>query len=132
MDRVKIRYWDSNAKRMTPWEEAYKFMSDLLGAVCIFFSRDGKPDDAKIPMLYTGRSDKTGKEAYDGDIVQLPNENNAKYKIIWDASNSAFWMEDRDGHYYGWLNCMDDQETSIPIEQSVIIGNIYENPNLLK
>lgn len=71
-------------------------------------------------MQYTGLKDKNGKEIYEGDIIAFPTY---KTVIEWSDKHAAYkpWCEYMEGH--------DNIEEGEPIE---VIGNIYENPELLK
>jgi len=77
--------------------------------------------------LYTGRKDKNKQEIYEGDIVELhtPAEGViGRYVVKWDETTAHFYLEgnwriDPDEiweHSQSWLT---------------IIGNIYENPELI-
>jgi len=80
-------------------------------------------------MQYTGLNDKNGKEIYEGDII--------KYKFPYDRRlkhiSPVFYMESQAS--YGVL---DIYKNGIPLytmpanNYFEVIGNIYENPELLE
>nr|DAI15901.1 MAG TPA: YopX protein [Caudoviricetes sp.]DAN43229.1 MAG TPA: YopX protein [Caudoviricetes sp.] len=77
--------------------------------------------DLKI-MQYTGLKDEYGDEIYEGDIVTL---HNSRYKVIFNMEQARFVLRD------------DKFEMEIPFtnnnnERMEIIGNIYENPELME
>jgi len=78
--------------------------------------------DCEKLMQFTGLKDKNGKEIYEGDILENPE--NKKSVIIWTLN--GYFAESQ----------KDDRITSFPlslyfVENKKIIGNIYENPELL-
>lgn len=102
-------------------------------------------------MQYTGLKDKNGREIYEGDIVKCDNFMN-KYDAVvkfgdYKQDNSAgeyvsamctgFYAEATDPDLYTeWdIRVVPEYEetTSLQTYESVeIIGNIYENPELLE
>ena len=113
------------------WHKGKKIMGEVLGIDIlhkeIFFSNEDvdcyeHTDFKDIELMqYTGLKDKNNKEIYEGDIVTL---HNSKYKVIFNTKEARFVLRD------------DEFESEIPFtnnnnERMEIIGNIYENPELL-
>lgn len=70
-------------------------------------------------MQYTGIKDKNGKEIYEGDIVFI--ENGFYYKIVFE--NASFKAK------YGQYPLTINLNEIAPYCE--VVGNIYENPELL-
>ncbi len=146
MNRViKFRAWDKHSKRMRPVSEiswdwralhhirtnTYTFalsgiigyMADESGAdLPLSLDRDPEPI-----MQYTGRTDKNGKEVYEGDILKRPNDD-PNVQVCWNDRGAAFklvegYPEDPEWWYYFDGNNIEEHE---------VIGNIWENPELLE
>ncbi len=75
-------------------------------------------------MQYTGLKDKNGKEIYEGDIVEIYDD---KYKIVYSAPT---FREVGIGNSRNRV--MTGSFVGDIIYHLKIIGNIYENPELLK
>lgn len=95
-----------------------------------FFRLTAKDD--LIWMQYTGLKDINGKEIYEGDVVELDESERGEIVYVadreeipeeyWeDLSDAGFYFKEKDGTYWHILNTM-----------SEVIGNIYENSDLLK
>jgi uncharacterized phage protein (TIGR01671 family) len=82
-------------------------------------------DKIKI-MQYTGLKDKNGKEIYEVDIVLYDRNihkdiDTAKFKVVW--AKDRYVLQEIKHKYY-----IDD----VTWELVEVIGNIYENPELLE
>lgn len=86
-----------------------------------FAINDGFSDWKKIyeVLQYTGLKDKNGKEIYEGDIVKsrMFSGGHLINQIIYNSKECAFTIGE--GTFFGRY-------------KNEIIGNIYENPDLLK
>jgi len=113
MRELKFRAWDKERKQFNTFE-----LDNDAGFYNIFY-RAEKSKYAKKDsdwMQYTNLKDKNGKEIYEGDIIKEIDHN---LTIEW--INNGFWCKGGDGS-----NIMPSEECR------EIIGNIYENPELLE
>ena len=125
-NRFKFRGWFSKYKRM-------HYVGDWYLKIVYF---DDKPwnDPTTFVMQYTGVKDKNGKEIYEGDILfSHANEKPCNYIVK--------WADDR-SEYCGFvLNPVMKNPPRVTFhthnfkiwmaEGFEIIGNIFENPELL-
>lgn len=130
---IKFRAWSENNEAMYE-DEHYNLQDSDNETVFICADRFGYcyrcvsnsygnetierlPEDCKI-MQYTGLKDNNGKEIYEGDIVRWIDEN---FEVQYSESDASFILTDSKSVYM----CYDNSE---PYE---VIGNVYENPELL-
>lgn len=82
-------------------------------------------------MQFTGLKDKNGKEIYEGDTGKSWYDRSLIWEVYWNDDDARFWL--RSGiREYGDMNCSDDLEAGVNWLEFEVIGNIYENPELLK
>jgi len=110
---IKFRAWHRKEKVMLKPDDNYGTTRDL---DCVVYYMQGQPVEL---MQYTGLKDKNGKEIYEGDIVKshhfLPSE------IVF--TEGIFLAEDTPLLY--------DTLSVYPDNKWEVIGNIYENPELI-
>ena len=107
MREIKFRAYSHRAKKMYQWED---LTNEEIG--------DMLRNPQEEIMQYTGLNDKNGKEIYEGDILDIGNNAvveffDGKFHLVYDGGKSE---------------AMEDEFKSYKCE---IIGNIYENKNLL-
>ncbi len=123
--------------RYRAWDIVYKKMLDVdilnWDNGKLDFIGDGityirKPDKIKL-MQSTGLTDKVGREIFEGDILSIEtDEENVKVEVSWDSKHALFAFESKKYNEKGPLAEL-FEDKSYPFK---IIGNIYENPQLLE
>lgn len=126
MREIKFRAWD---KALKSWTN-YSIDDDLLmfydkHAECWETDQEG---ERLILCQYTGLKDNEDREIYEGDIVKAISFARWIGVVKYSDENQAFIFDDLDKKYRGkstvFMNQFDDGFE--------ILGNIYENPELLK
>ena len=121
--KIKFRSWDKILKIMSYNPvNAINFNGQ-------FLLNDGKFHDINktdyILMQYTGVVDKNGKEIYEGDIVKIMQKTETFFdKVIYDNHLCSFRFEGLSDYcdFCDWLREGAEFE---------VVGNIYENPELI-
>jgi uncharacterized phage protein (TIGR01671 family) len=126
MREINFRAWDKKEKEMIDinsleiYDELDKQGFYSVGEVL-------NNEDWEI-MQYTGLKDKNSKGIYEGDIV-ANNVCNAKVVVEWEDE-----IRESDGTKVttGWIPFCTGWANYIGGSHFEVIGNIYENPELLK
>lgn len=145
MRKIKFRAWDETKKLMLTvtdiaWD--YRDGKGLAEIMCInpsgceYDPFEYRPEHVKL-LQFTGLKDCNGVEIYEGDIIhsgdskKLLLKGHRGYVVFEDAS---FTVERRQHkvpyNHDKYLPYLDWPSESF--EQCKIIGNVYENPELLK
>lgn len=86
--------------------------------------------DDWIVMQCTGLKDKNGNLIYEGDVVQMPLLDNKDYAITVVEWSRGGFVSSETGHPI-YLNSVSDDRSPRPHNTWEVIGNIYQNPELL-
>jgi len=131
--------WDKKLKKLISNEEftfsPYFIQADGKVIICDPGNEEHNFEELKdyILMQYTGLKDKNGKEIYEGYLMKFPPgffEYEGIFIIEWNAEKA--WLSainTKDEEEYGEVYEGPDPPEWITGE---VIGNIYENPELLE
>ena len=120
MRTIKFRAWDKKEKFWCGYDVRGYVLVDETNKEQEAFGYF--PKENIILMQYTGLKDKNGKEIYDGDI--LSNIHGKHFLVKWRASKARWYLENDE---YSDFYCNDATTMN-----RKVIGNIMENPELLK
>lgn len=121
---IKFRVWDEN-NMAAPFD----MIAQLTDVIDSYF------DKSAIFMQYTGLKDRHGVEIYEGDVLRL---NNPEGEMFFNGTAFVEWKEwgfrfnpitytqPENEMFYDSTMFWHDQE------DYEVIGNIYENPELLE
>jgi uncharacterized phage protein (TIGR01671 family) len=148
MREIKFRAWFKEEKRMVDWSELSDEWTSYF--VTLLDARSGRnkgdaTDDTL--MQYTGLNDKNGKEIYEGDIVR-GREGTVLGEVRYGQYvKGRSHKHDSETNHSGWfvllknggVKSLEDLEWHIKLTNYApfrgnyleLIGNIYENPELL-
>ena len=111
---IKFRAW---SKEGLFTDDGCPGMIEDITSLCLFYKI--WHDDNFIKMQYTGLKDKNGEEIYEGDLFRWANNN-----CFIEYVAPVLQLTSSDNSWWGNLNCI--------LIGREIIGNIYENPELLE
>lgn len=142
---IKFRVWEKARKRMNHNIHSINFHENIITLLWGGVYTE-KLKNVEL-LMWTGLKDKNGKEIYEGDIVKwntipydmMSSSYEQIFEVKWDEENAGFtpffsYRHDSDeswsGDHYGTLSQQDwaKKEDYLQFE---VIGNIFENPDLI-
>lgn len=87
---------------------------------------------------YTNLTDKNGKKIFEGDILKPDYDNSSYYRVAWDSGKlhlniEEYCFNDSEGKaLWSWCENIVDYQINGCVDNCEIIGNIYDNPELLE
>ena len=120
MRTIKFRAWDKENNDMYEWDVLSQ-RRNLNEAI------EMQDKGLWVLMQFTGLKDKNGKEIYEGDIVKLNYGIEVKGIVTFEGyqwkvkHGSKRWYSDP------WSDVVNEEGKT-----ASVLGNIYENPELLK
>lgn len=125
---IKFRIWDKTLKCYSmPGDSIFERKRSLRGLIS--YNIDGLSSNF-ILQQFTGLFDKNGKEIYEGDITKLHDK-------IFEVLNGSYFTKNDVGHGIhlaenGNKDNFPETICNLDSAKIEIIGNIFENPELLK
>jgi len=122
MREIKFRAWDKKEEEII--NNIHEINPSFTTGPQIFFLNKYLEDDNFEVMQYTGLLDKNGKEIYEGDVLEWEERRVIDSRVV-EFDDGGFWIIGKKNEPW--------RERFMPSEATrEIIGNIYENPDLIK
>jgi len=121
MKDISLKIWDSVNEEMLDNLDPY--------AVGVYLH-----DENYEKLLYIGLGDRDGNPIYEGDILEIDADGEvSRHVVVWGNSDTcvypAFYLTPRFGSD---ANCISTLYEVYGKESVKLLGNKYENPELLK
>ncbi len=136
--QIKFRCWDTGKRQPMIYFGSKFFMDDDRDTISFVSEKDthvlGDHDDEGnrfILMQFTGLLDKNGKEIYEGDVV-IDHDTKINHRVYWDEEKMQWWVERLTPEPNYSKYPLKELRTDLYDKGNEVIGNIYENKDLLK
>lgn len=125
---IKFRVYDKEKNMWTNFKILDNIMYFMDKNTGVWFHEKYKAKERFALMQYTGIKDKNGKEIYEGDIVLIRiDKTNILHKTVVKFKHGAFIADIIGNNDYIYLFHFGFNKDDFEV-----IGNIYENKNLLE
>ena len=138
-DRFKFRVWLKITNKMYNVHSLHigtnkAIISSRYGNVSVYIDKNS------ILMQSTGLKDKNGKLIYEGDLLKPFEEEDERVEVVWDEEKARFGLMIQWTDPCYWNGLYEETKTGRDyyelddycVEDFEVIGNIYENPELLE
>lgn len=131
--KPKFRAWDVHEKKMFTNDQLIIWNGNVYANDNSKLNVDnlkGWNIDEKYLMQSTGLKDKNGKEIFEGDIIKYKAGcNTFTEEVAYDKNFAGFGVKDAKANVVFTFGELAEDIALISLE---VIGNIYENPELLE
>ena len=123
-----IKCWDSFNKKWLKEDKFYIHPSGVIMIDCGVEGWEEGPNDIYKRCDSTGLHDRAGKEIWEGDIVRIQHPED-KGGDFGDTVGHVFWWGEEGAFYHGNSSGRPPKRMW---EYCEVLGNVYENGDLLK
>jgi len=129
---IKFRAWDKDKNVFIPTDVWAIITNDFMALGVMIKDwenyKEGEYlyDNSQSVMQFTGLLDKNGKEIYEGDILERSSSDgkgNVMGRVYFDEGQFRIAWQPKEK---GWNNTL-----YVHLDGCYLIGNIYENPELI-
>ena len=121
IEQKKFRAWDKTENKMSHWATIELWHPDD------FQEMFRRPEDSPFQLLqFTNLNDEKGVEIYEGDVVDFPRYKTEILRLVVGKMTGrgleVLWSVT--GNLFGYWHSVHRNT------ESIVVGNIYENPEL--